>query len=257
MFSSYGPALARAHHLGFGHHADACAPAIVAVLQPIRQAGGLVLELGCGSGALTRRLLAAGLRVLATDASPAMLDLARMHAPGAEDYRPLVMPDDQVPEADAIVSVGHVLSYLSSEDAIDRALMGICGALRPDGVLAFDICDLKWGEIRRNDPPRAWVDDEWVLVTRFSTPAPNRFVRDITVFVPSPSGGWQRDDERHVNVLIDASQLPRRLKALGVNAVLGSSFGSYVLPAGLFSIIGRRSRDWGLGAGGSGLGKST
>ena len=241
MFSSYRPPLARAHHLGFGHHADACAPAIVALLDPIRQRGGRVLEFGCGSGALTRHLLAAGLRVLATDASPAMLDLARTHAQGAEDYQPLVLPDDQVPEADAIVSVGHVLSYLSAEDAIDRALERICGALRPGGILAFDICDLNWGEIRRNDAPRAWVDDDWVLVTRFSTPAPNRFVRDITTFVPAAGGGWERDDERHVNVLVDTSQLPGHLKTLGVDAVLGSSFGSYVLPAGLFSIVGRRS----------------
>src|SRR5690349_7570147 len=102
----YRPDLALVHHLGFGFHADSCAPGILQILAPIK--GGLILEIGCGSGALTSHLLAAGHRVLATDASPAMLSLASKHAPGAESYETLNLPDDPVPHADAIVSVGHV-----------------------------------------------------------------------------------------------------------------------------------------------------
>jgi SAM-dependent methyltransferase len=101
--------LALIHHLGFGFHADACAPGILELLEPVRELSGLVLEVGCGSGLLTRYLLDAGHRVVATDASPAMLDLARETAGGA-DLRLLTLPDDPLPEADAIVGVGHVLN---------------------------------------------------------------------------------------------------------------------------------------------------
>ena len=80
----YRDDLALVHHLGFGFHADACAPGILALLGPVRRRRGLVLELGCGSGLLTRHLLDAGHRVIATDASPSMLELARRHAPEAE-----------------------------------------------------------------------------------------------------------------------------------------------------------------------------
>ena len=80
----YRADLSLVHHLGFGFHADACAPGILALLQPVRDRGGLVVELGCGSGLLTRHLVDAGHRVMATDASPAMLTLARYHA--ANDY---------------------------------------------------------------------------------------------------------------------------------------------------------------------------
>lgn len=86
--------LARVHHLGYGFHADACAPGILVLLEPIRDRRGLVLELGCGSGLLTRHLIAAGHRVIATDASPAMLELAREVAHGAESIRRLRLPDD-------------------------------------------------------------------------------------------------------------------------------------------------------------------
>jgi hypothetical protein len=170
-----------------------------------------------------------------------MLDLARRHAAGAEDLRLLVLPADPIPDADAIVSVGHVLSYLPGEAAIWRALASICGALRPGGILAIDICDLKWGEIRRNAPPYASVNEDWVLVTRFSTPASNRFVREITTFLRQDDGSWRRDNERHENTLIDTSRVPEMLREHGVDATVGSSFGVSELPAGLVAIVGRRS----------------
>src|ERR1700716_3431046 len=90
----YRDDLALVHHLGFGFHADRTAPGILIALEPVRQRGGLVLELGCGSGLLTRHLIDAGHRVVAADASPAMLELARRHAPDADDIRRLVLPDD-------------------------------------------------------------------------------------------------------------------------------------------------------------------
>jgi 2-polyprenyl-3-methyl-5-hydroxy-6-metoxy-1,4-benzoquinol methylase len=72
--------LAMVHHLGFGFHADGCAPGILELLGPVRERNGLVVELGCGSGLLTQYLVDAGHRVIATDASPAMLDIARTYA---------------------------------------------------------------------------------------------------------------------------------------------------------------------------------
>jgi SAM-dependent methyltransferase len=234
--------LALVHHLGFGFHADACAPGILAVLEPVRERGGLVVELGCGSGLLTRHLVDAGHRVIATDASPAMLDLAREHVPDAEEIRQVVLPDDSLPPADAIVSVGHVLSYLPDEAAIDRALASAAGALRAGGVLAIDLCDLEWGEARRDAPPVARVTDDWVLVTRFSCPSPARFVREMTIFVRNYDESWRRDDERHENVLIDTSRVPALLAQHGVEATIASSFGGERLPEGLVAVIGHKAK---------------
>jgi SAM-dependent methyltransferase len=121
--------LALVHARGYGLHAERCAPGVLALLEPVR--GGLVLEIGCGTGALTRHLLAAGHRVLATDASPAMLDVARETlGPSAEIAR-LTLPQDPLPEADAIVGIGHAVSYLASAAEIDLALTAMAQALRP------------------------------------------------------------------------------------------------------------------------------
>jgi SAM-dependent methyltransferase len=236
----YREDLALVHHLGFGSHADVCASGILDLLRPVRRRDGIVLELGCGSGPLTRHLLAAGHRVIASDASPAMLELARRRLPDAEDLRLIVLPDDPLPAVDAVVSVGHVLSYLPDEEAIHRALIAAAGALRPGGVLAIDLCDLAYGEARAGAPPAVRRMDSWVIVTEFSQPSAGKFVRDITTFLRNPDGTWRRDDERHENVLIDTSTVPAVLAERGVEAEVRPSFGHEELPAGLVTVVGRR-----------------
>lgn len=236
----YREDLALVHHRGFGFHADACAPGILKLLEPVRRRGGQVLELGCGSGLLTRHLLDAGHRVIATDTSPAMLSLAEEHAAEAE-VRQLTLPDDPLPPADAIVSVGHVLSYLPDEAAVDRALVAAAHALRPGAVLALDICDLAWGAARRDAPNHGRVAADWALVTVFSLPSPDRFVRDIATFTRMPDGAWRRDDERHENVLVETGRIPALLAQHGVDATIQAAFGAEELPRGLVTVIGHRA----------------
>jgi len=232
--------LALVHHRGYGFHADACAPGILELLRPVRDRDGLVLEVGCGSGLLTRHLLDAGHRVIATDASPAMLDLAREVAPEAEEIRRLTLPDDPLPGADAIVSVGHALSYLPDEATIDRALIAIARALRAGGVLAIDLCDLEWGATRRDAPNQGRVTDDWAIIAAFSVPSPNRFVREMTTFLRNDDGSWRRDDERHDNVLVDTALVPGLLAQHGVEATVAPAFGTEQHPVGLRAIVGHR-----------------
>jgi SAM-dependent methyltransferase len=238
----YRRELALVHHRGFGFHADACAPGILHLLEPVREAGGTVLEIGCGSGLLTRHLVDAGHRVIASDASPAMLDLAREYAPGVEEIRALVLPDDVVPPADAIVGVGHALNYLPNATAVDCALVAFADALRTDGILAIDLCDLEWGAVRRDQPPLGRAGDDWAIVTEFSVPAPDRYVRQMAVFVRDAGGTWRRDDERHDNVLVLTASVPRLLARHGVEAEVRDSFGTETLPQGLKAVVGRKLR---------------
>jgi SAM-dependent methyltransferase len=237
---SYRANLALVHHLGFGFHADACTAGILALLGGVRQRRGLVVELGCGSGLLTRHLVDAGHRVVATDASPWMLELAAGWAPGVADLRRLVLPADPVPPADAVVSVGHVLNYLPDEASLFAALAAAAGALRPGGVLALDLCDLRYGQVRRDAPDLVRSGDGWFIATRFATPSPDRFVREMTTFVREDAGGWRRDDERHENVLVDTAPVPAFLGRFGVVATVAASFGAGALPDGLVAVVGRR-----------------
>src|SRR5688572_28978997 len=238
----YAHDLALVHHLGFGFHADACAPGILRLLEPIRDRGGLVLEVGCGSGLLTRHLVDAGHRVIATDASPAMVDLAEEYAKGAEDVRVLVLPDDPLPEADAVVSVGHVVNYVGERDTVERAIVAVARAVRPGGLFAIDVCDLEWAALRQGAPGAGRIGDDWAVAVEFSIPAPDRFVRHIVTFLRNDDGSWRRSDEHHENVLLDTTEIPDLVRPYGLEAAVGTSFGTETPPAGLRTVIGRRPR---------------
>jgi SAM-dependent methyltransferase len=230
--------LAFVHDQGYGKHGDRCAPGILDLLSPVH--GGLMLEVGCGSGALTRHLLAAGFQVIATDASPDMLLLARAALGPDADLRRLALPDDPLPAADAVVSVGHVISYLPDAAAVDRALVAMAGALRPGGVLAIDVLDLAFGQIDPGRESSGLTGPDWAVITQFSRPARDKFVRDATTFVSDGAGTWRRDHERHENVLVDTSRIPALLGEHGVDAVVGPAFGEAELPSGLVAVTGRK-----------------
>jgi SAM-dependent methyltransferase len=236
----YQADLALVHHLGFHHHAERTAPGLLALLDDVHRRGGLVHEVGCGAGALTRRLVAAGHRVVASDASPAMVDLVRRELPDVE-VRRISLPDDPLPDADAVVGVGHVLNYLPDAEAVRRALIAIAASLRPGGVLAVDLCDLAYGA-REGEPPYARVEADWAIVTRFSSPRPDRFVRDITTFLREGDGRWRRSDERHDTVLLRCAEVPGWLAGAGVPARIQPAFGAEELPRGLVVLIGERNR---------------
>ena len=237
--------LARVHHEGFDFHAEAVAPGILRILEPVRASGGLVVEFGCGSGLLTRHLVAAGHRVLATNLvrGRAMLDLARETAQGAVAFEVLALPRDPVPPADAIVGVGHPINYLPSLDAIHQALGAMAAALRPRG--SYRVGRLRPRVRRRSAgdrPSRGWVPRRLDIAHPGSPlPTPDRFVRQMAMFSRNPDGTYQKDDERHDNVLLDVTTIPPLLLAHGVEATISTAFGEETMPEGLHTVVGRKA----------------
>ncbi|MEO0682186.1 MAG: methyltransferase domain-containing protein [Pseudomonadota bacterium] len=98
---------------------------VVALLAP--RAGERILDLGCGDGALTEALVAAGAEVVAVDASADMVEAARARG------------------LDARMADGHALGFEAEFDAVfsnaalhwmtdpDAAVAGAARALRPGG----------------------------------------------------------------------------------------------------------------------------
>jgi SAM-dependent methyltransferase len=236
----YRADLALVHHRGFGAHAENCAPGILELLAKVR--GGTVVELGAGSGLLTKALAAAGHRVIATDASSSMLALLEeQHLDGVQTQ--LIRLPAPLPAADAIVSVGHVLNYLPDTAAIDRTWAAIAAALKPGGLLITDVCDLEWGRARKQAPPHARQGEDWAVITEFARPRPDLFVREITTFVRTEDGTYRRDHERHDNVLLDTDALPAKLAKLGLDVRVGETFGDEEPLVGLRTVVGTKRTD--------------
>jgi hypothetical protein len=84
------------------------------------------------------------------------------------------------------------------------------------------------------------VQDDWVIVTRFSRPEPYRFDRAITVF-RREGGTWRRSDEYHRNVTFDVDEALRVLWDNGLDARFRASFGTEKLPDGLVVLAAARA----------------
>jgi trans-aconitate methyltransferase len=108
-----------------------------------------VIDLGCGTGLLTRALVAPGRRVIGVDPSPTMLGFARRQ-PGAEavtwiDGDAGALACDGT--ADLVISSGNSIMHV--ED-LPATLTRLAAALRPGGVISFE---------SRNPARRAW--EQW------------------------------------------------------------------------------------------------
>lgn len=101
-----------------------------------------IVDLGCGTGLITRQLARQGYRVIGVDPSAAMVEHGR-HAPDGDRVEWIVGGADEVgtPGADLAIMTGHVAQFFLTDDDWFAALAALHRALRPGGWLAFESRD--------------------------------------------------------------------------------------------------------------------
>ena len=123
-----------------------------------RQAGGPVLELGCGTGRVTSPLGRAGIRIVGLDRSPEMLARARRRVRRLGAHAPvsLVRGDvSSLPFMDArfsaVIAPYGVVQSLLSDEVLRRTIEAVSRVLRPGGSLGLELVpDVpRWRETRR------------------------------------------------------------------------------------------------------------
>lgn len=107
-----------------------------------------ILDVGCGTGLLTRELAGCGYVITGVDPSAAMLAVARRgrHSDRVQWIHgdPTAIPTGK---ADLALMSGHVAQFFVTNDAWAVALTALHDALRPGGTLAFE---------SRNPDNREW-----------------------------------------------------------------------------------------------------
>jgi trans-aconitate methyltransferase len=152
---------------------------VLAWLDP--QPGERILDLGCGDGALTEKLVAAGARVLGVDASESMIAAAA--ARGLDVRQADGQALDFRAEFDAVFS-NAALHWMPDAAAVAA---GVHRALVPGGrfVAEFgghgNIAAVRTG--LRAVAPRYGLDRDSVLVSYFPTPAAHRALLEASGFV--------------------------------------------------------------------------
>lgn len=163
---------------------------------------GLVLELGCGTGALTRLLAQAGYDMIGLDSSPDMLSIARERQ--AEEGTEILYLQQDMREFElygtvaAVVSLCDSMNYITEYKELVQVFRLVNNYLDPGGYFIFDLnTPYKYRELladntfaeNREDCSFIWentYDDETEL---------NEYA--LTLFVRGEDGRYERFEEFH------------------------------------------------------------
>lgn len=125
-----------------------------------------VLELGAGTGALTRHLCSRARQVIATDASAAMVTIGRKAAPEAE-WRLLDAFAGHIPPSELQVSSGLLQWAERPEDVLKRWGDALLRGGRMVHAFPCEPCLAEWREVMPQSPLEWRTEAEWVdLFTR-------------------------------------------------------------------------------------------
>lgn len=165
---------------------------------------GILLELGCGTGKMTRLLTAAGYDMIGVDSSQEMLSLAmEQETPGQRAHEILYLCQDMrtfelYGTVAAAVSVCDSMNYLLTEEDFLEVLRLVNNYLDPGGLFVFDFNTVyKYREIlgeqticeNREDASFIWDNyyDEEEQINEY----------DLTIYVRETEELYRRFEETH------------------------------------------------------------
>jgi len=216
MKAGYQADLAYIHDAGFSGFVRDAAPFLLRTLRGSGIRDGLVVDLGCGSGRWAAELLRAGYDVEGVDLSPAMIDLARRHAPGAK-FRVASLLSARIPKCAAVTALGECVNYAfdrrNSATALKKLFRRVHEALAPGGLFLFDAAE---PGLAPQDPVRRWMEGkDWAILLELKKePRRNTARRQMTIF-RRVNRCWRRSEEAHPLRLYRREWLKEALKDAG------------------------------------------
>ena len=127
-------------------------------LELAREVGGPVLDVGCGTGRLTRAIAASGLDVTGLDVTRAMLERARLLSDGVDvewihgDARTMMLGR----KFRLILMTSHGFQHMLADDDIDAFFERMREHLADDGVLAFETRNFAAKTFGGSEEPKLW-----------------------------------------------------------------------------------------------------
>ncbi|EFM38977.1 putative ribosomal RNA large subunit methyltransferase J [Peptostreptococcaceae bacterium AS15] len=180
-----------------------------------------ILELGCGTGNITQRLLEYGYEVVGVDISGEMLSIAKEKLVDFSD-KVIFMQQDvcdfdfDIYEIDMILAVNDLINYIT--DVLDlENLFSFCYEhLRKDGILLFDISSKYKIEHILSDNVYFEEDKDYCMIWQNSYDEDEKIIdMYIDIFKQNQDGLYERYQEEHSQRAYDEDELIEVLKKVG------------------------------------------
>lgn len=161
-----------------------------------------VLDLGCGTGQITRRLAASGYETVGVDISEDMLTYADHRAQNEQLSIQWIHQDVSqlagLSSFDAAVSYCDVMNYITTEQALDDTFNRVYDALAPDGIFIFDVHAISYVKEKLVDRTFADVADDiaYIWFCQKGDHAGEMY-HDLTFFVEDQNDKFDKFSEVH------------------------------------------------------------
>lgn len=181
-------------------------------------------ECACGTGSLTVRFAAAGMRMVGVDLSAAMLRRAEEKARkwGVEaafvrqDMKRLTLPR----RVGAVMATCDGVNYLTAEQDVKAFFSAAYNALLPGGVLCFDCSSRHKLEVQMGDAFFGEERDGLAILWQNGLNRQSHVLSmDVTFFVREEDGRYRRFREQHRQRAHDQQEIISWLKEAGFERI--------------------------------------
>lgn len=173
---------------------------IVQELKKASVSGGLLLDLGCGTGTLTRMLASAGYDMIGVDRSQEMLTEAREKTTGTDilylcqDMRAFELYGT----VRAVISTCDTMNYLLTPEDFIQTVRLVNNYLDPGGLFIFDLNTLyKFRDLMGNTTIAESGEEASFIWDNFFDEETGRNEYDLTLFLKQENGLFERQVEVH------------------------------------------------------------
>ena len=162
---------------------------------------GLLLELGCGTGRMTRLLAAEGYDMIGVDNSEEMLSVAREYT--MENTEILYLLQDMQEfelygTVRAVVSVCDSLNYITEEEELEHVFALVNNYLDPQGIFLFDMNTVYKYQTMIGNTTIAENRDEGSFIWENSYDEETGInTYELALFIPREDGLYEKDEEVH------------------------------------------------------------
>ena len=184
---------------------------------------GIVLELGCGTGKMTRLLAKSGYDMIGVDNSEEMLELAR-ETGGEEDGILYLLQDMREFElygtVRAVVSICDSMNYILEEEDLLEVFRLVNNYLDPGGIFIFDMNTIyKYRDLlgetticeNREEGSFIWENyyDEEEQINQY----------DLTLFIKEENNLYRKYEETHFQRAYEVEKVKKLLEKAGMEFV--------------------------------------
>jgi len=195
---------------------------LISLLKEYGITSGLVLELGCGTGKMTRLLDQAGYELIGVDRSEEMLQIAKEAEGEREDILYLLQDMREFElygTVRAVVSVCDSINYILEEEELIQVFKLVNNYLDPGGIFIFDMNTLyKYREILGENTICENREEGSFIWENFYDDKERINQYDLTLFVEEPDspGLYRKYEETHFQRGYELTHIRELLQQAGM-----------------------------------------